>query len=163
MHVYGDFGSTGELRLKPKHALISASSSKLSKKLHVNVDELKELKQQKEKTTLSDADVIKQDSFRYRFKSLDLGDIYKIVLNFNQPGKKTSSSSLVSSTAKSTLVKMSWFLRKVEIKYDKRKFLFVYNKLVNTDNMTKANRKYELKILEQVIRVFFNLLELSCQ
>jgi len=78
MHVYGDFGSTGELRLKPKHALISASSSKLSKKLHVNVDELKELKQQKEKTTLSDADVIKQDSFRYRFKSLDLGDMTMI-------------------------------------------------------------------------------------
>jgi hypothetical protein len=152
MHVYGDFGSTGELKLKPKHALISASSSKLSKKLHVNVDELKELKQQKEKRTLNDADVIKQDSFRYRFKSLDLGDIYKIVLIFNQPSKKTSaSSSLVSSTTKSTLVKMSWFLRKVEIKYDKRKFLFVYNKLVNTDNMAKANRKYELKILEQVI------------
>ena len=154
MHVYGDFGSTGELRLKPKHALISASSSKLSKKLHVNVDELKELKQQKEKTTLSDADVVKQDSFRYRFKSLDLGDIYKIALIFNQPSKKTSSS-LVSSTAKSTLVKMSWFLRKVEIKYDKRKFLFVYNKLVNTDNMAKANRKYEFKLLEQVIRGFF--------
>ena len=114
------------------------------------------MKQQKEKTTLSDADVIKQDSFRYRFKSLDLGDLYKVVLVFNQPGKKTSASaSLVSSTAKSTLVKMSWFLRKVEIKYDKRKFLFVYNKLVNTDNMTKANRKYELKILEQVIRSCF--------
>jgi len=157
LHAYGDFGSTGEIKLKPKHALLSASSSKLSKKLLADFDELKHLKQSREQTTSGDIDILKQDVFRYRYKSLDLGDIYKIMLTFNQPAKKTptvSSSSIGSSllaSPVSSLVKMSWFLRKIEIKFDKRKFLFVYNKLINTDNIAKANRKFELKLLEQVI------------
>ena len=161
LHAYGDFGSTGEIKLKPKHALLSESSSKLSKKLLADFDDLKHLKQSREQITSSDVDIVKQDVFRYRFKSLDLGDIYKIMLTFNQPNKKTPivSSTFIGTTtlppAHSSLVKMSWFLRKIEIKFDKRKFLFVYNKLITTDNIAKANRKCELRLLEQVMKNLF--------
>ena len=93
------------------------------------------------KSHIKHSDITKQFLFHFHLKKvLDLGDIHKIKVTYTHPKKKLTEGQKT---------KCIWFLKQIQINYDRKKFKFEHNKSLTTDN-SRANRKIELKLLEQV-------------
>jgi len=73
-----------------------------------------------------------EDLFHFHFRKSDIGEIYKIKLIHTHPGGK---------------VKTHFFLRKIQVNYDKNQYVFTHNKWLST---SKDEKKVELKLFNKV-------------
>ena len=76
-----------------------------------------------------------EDLFHFHFRKSDIGEIYKIKLIHTHPGGK---------------VKTHFFLRKIQVNFDKNQYVFTHNKWLST---SKDEKKVELKLFNKVNQI----------